>query len=124
MKKILGLVLAGFLFVGSTFAQTKTEAKKTAKAEVKKEVKTAKAEVKKESKKVTTEVTKTKKDGTADMRYKENKDKKETAKPSGPVKKMAHPISVLKKIKTLRKRLKKAGLKPAFLYITLFTITH
>ena len=81
MKKILGLVLAGFLFVGSTFAQTKTEAKKTAKAEVKKEAKTAKAEVKKESKKVTTEVAKTKKDGTADMRYKENKDKKETAKP-------------------------------------------
>lgn len=81
MKKIFLVVLSiMMLSLGQTMAQDKG-GKATEKAAPKK----AKTEAPKD------EAAKLKKDGTPDMRYKENKAKKEEAKPAGPLKKDGTP---------------------------------
>lgn len=71
MKRIFALVLALAIFSTASFAQA------------------AKTQPKKEKKEMTApKTTHVKKDGTADMRYKENKGKKEAA---GPMKKDGTP---------------------------------
>lgn len=95
MKKLLSLIAIAAFGLTTAFAQTPaTTAPAKAKSVVKKEVKTtvapAKAATKMEAKKVeaktTTTATKLKADGTADMRFKENKAKAVT-KVAGPTKK-------------------------------------
>lgn len=73
--------MAVCLFSGSSFAQGKDKKAK--------ETKTAQSDTKKTDNKGT----KLKKDGSPDMRYKENKEKKaaEAIKPAGPVKKDGTP---------------------------------
>ncbi|RZK19642.1 MAG: hypothetical protein EOO86_06965 [Pedobacter sp.] len=93
MKKLLSLIAIAAFGLTTAFAQTPAttaQAKKAVKKEVKTTVAPAKAGVKQEAKKVeaktTTTATKLKADGTADMRFKENKAKAVT-KVAGPTKK-------------------------------------
>lgn len=96
MKKLLSLIAIAVLGASVTFAQTAPAAKKVAtvkatapvavkKAETKVATVKTTAAVKKETKKVVTVATPTKKDGTADMRYKVNKEAKTVV--AGPTKK-------------------------------------
>ncbi|GGH78908.1 hypothetical protein HNQ91_005228 [Filimonas zeae] len=80
MKKMIMALMAACVLTVSSFAQTTKPTKKaegtTQQTNTKKEAKTASP---------------TKKDGTADMRFKANKDAAKAQKPAGPVKKDGTP---------------------------------
>ena len=106
MRKIICTLLALTVIFGSSFAQTKDKKEKagttketTKKAEKKPE---SSAPAKKEATGGEAKTSKTKKDGTPDMRFKENKEKKE-AKPAGPTKKDGMPDKRYKANKDAKK---------------------
>jgi hypothetical protein len=95
MKKIIYLLFA-FMMLGSlSFAQnTPQQAQKAAAGKKKRgaeNVNASKAGAAQQTAAQPAPQQKLKKDGTPDMRYKENKQKKDAAKPAGPLKKDGTP---------------------------------
>jgi hypothetical protein len=102
MKKLVLAFMATCLLAGASFAQTpkKKDAKTKAAATATASPTATPAATAKAAKPAATAVTPTKKDGTADMRYKTNKEAAKTQAPAGPTKKDGTPDKRFKANKT------------------------